>query len=249
MALLDWLDPRHLIEVGGISLILLIIFAESGLFFGFFLPGDSLLFTAGVFCGTSLLDINVYLLILFVLIASILGYAMGYYTGLKLSGSWIFREEKFLFRKRFMMRTAAFFRKYGLVSFILARFIPLVRTYIPILAGTTRMDYLKFTRYNIMGAVLWVPVLMLLGFFLGKSYPQIVDSLGWIVIGLVVLTLLPFLRQLKNPRRRLASKGAETGNLPAFEKRFGYQSGDSGNGADVPEPFPGGKTKAGERTI
>lgn len=205
MALLDWLDPRHIIEVGGVSLLLLIVFAESGLFFGFFLPGDSLLFTAGLLCGTSRMDINIYLLILFVLIASILGYAVGYYTGLRLSDSWIFREERFLFRKRFMTRTAAFFRKYGLVSFILARFIPLVRTYIPILAGTTRMDYLKFTRYNIIGAILWVPVLMLIGYFLGKLYPEIIHSLEWIVIGLVLITLVPFVRKWRGKRMRASS--------------------------------------------
>ncbi|MEQ8474127.1 MAG: VTT domain-containing protein [Marinoscillum sp.] len=201
MTLIDWLDPRHIIEVGGVVLILLIIFAESGLFFGFFLPGDSLLFTTGLLCGTSLLDFNVYLLVILAFGASVLGYAVGYYTGFKLSESRIFREEQFLFRKSHMTKADYFFKKYGLSAFVIARFIPLVRTYIPILAGATRMDYRLFTRYNLLGAALWVSVLIMIGYFLGKNYPQIIESLGWIVIGLILLTLLPFVQQLKHLRK------------------------------------------------
>lgn len=204
MTLVDWLDPRHIIEVGGVVLILVIIFAESGLFFGFFLPGDSLLFSTGLLCGTSMLDFNVYLLIILAFAASVLGYAVGYYTGFKLSESRIFREEQFLFRKSLMTKTDCFFKKHGLSAFVIARFIPLVRTYIPILAGTTRMNYGLFTRYNLIGAALWVSVLILIGYFLGKNYPQIIESLGWIVTCLILVTLLPLAQQLKYLRKDVA---------------------------------------------
>lgn len=203
MALIDWIDPRHVVETGGIVLVLLIVFAESGLFFGFFLPGDSLLFTAGLLCGTSVFDFNILLLNALVFAAAVLGYMTGYYTGRKLSASRIFKEEKFLFRRSYMDKTSAFLTKYGLVSFVLARFIPLVRTYIPILAGTTQMDYRQFTRYNITGALIWVPSLIFSGYFLGKWHPQIIHSLGWIILGLILVTLLPFLKSLKRRKEDL----------------------------------------------
>lgn len=203
MALIDWIDPRHIVEAGGIVLVLLIVFAESGLFFGFFLPGDSLLFTAGLLCGTSVFDFNILLLNALVFAAAVLGYMTGYYTGRKLSASRIFKEEKFLFRRSYMDKTSAFLTKYGLVSFVLARFIPLVRTYIPILAGTTQMDYRQFTRYNITGALIWVPSLIFSGYFLGKWHPQIIHSLGWIILGLILVTLLPFLKSLKRRKKDL----------------------------------------------
>lgn len=164
-------------------------FAESGLFFGFFLPGDSLLFTAGFLASQNVLDIWI-LLPLFVL-GAISGDSAGYWTG-KRFGDWLLRrKESFLFQKHHLITAQRFYEKHGGKTLILARFIPAIRTFAPIVAGMASMNYAQFLRFNIIGGILWGIGMTLLGFFLGSVIPNADRYLLPIIAVIIVLSVLP----------------------------------------------------------
>lgn len=177
-----------------------IIFAESGLFFGFFLPGDSLIFTAGFLASQGYL--NIYILLITLFVAAVLGDNVGYWFGNKV-GSMIFKkEDSRFFKKEYVERAHEFFEKYGGKSLILARFVPIVRTFVPIVAGVGKMSYAKFFSFNIIGGLLWTFGMSLAGYFLGRSIPGIDQYLIPIILLIIIISILPGLLEIFKAHQR-----------------------------------------------
>lgn len=170
----------------GISVI---VFAESGLFFGFFFPGDSLLFSAGLVASQGFFDIRV--LAALVVVSAIVGDSVGYWFGAKAGPRIFTKENSFFFNKRHIERTRLFYLKYGPRAVVLARFVPVVRTFTPILAGVGNMPYGIFLRYNIIGGSLWGAGLTILGYFLGGAIPSIEEYIMPIALGIIVVSFFP----------------------------------------------------------
>jgi membrane-associated protein len=193
-SLQHFIDPEKLLREGGPYVLLFVIFAETGLFFGFFLPGDYLLFLAGMFVATGKLDINIYLLVLGLIVAAILGNFTGYWFGRKTGPVLYHRKDSFLFKKRYLLAAEDYYKKQGAFALIMGRFIPIVRTFAPIIAGIVLLDFRKFALYNIAGAVLWISSLTLLGYFLGRRYEkQVNDYLLYIIVGFIIITAFPLI--------------------------------------------------------
>jgi membrane-associated protein len=181
---------RQIITSGGVPLMCLIIFAETGLLIGFFLPGDTLLFLAGSLSATGEMQISIVILILVLTISAIIGNSVGYFIGAKVGKSLFERPNSHLFKKEHLIKTHKFYEKYGSITMIAARFIPIVRTFAPVVAGTVEMSKRKFTLYNVIGAILWIGGVTVLGYFLGKTFPDIIKYLQIAVVGVVVISLL-----------------------------------------------------------
>ena len=188
--MLPHLDLIEFIKTIGYLGLFGIIFAESGLAIGFFLPGDSLLFTAGLLASQNFL--NIWILIIILAIAAILGDNIGYWFGAKVGPALFRREDSKFFRKSHIERTRRFYEKYGPRAIILARFVPIVRTFTPILAGVGNMNYRLFLRYNIIGGLLWSVGITLLGYLLGASIPEAEHYLPAITIIIIIFSILPF---------------------------------------------------------
>ena len=188
------IEPEKLLREGGLYVLLFVIFAETGLFFGFFLPGDYLLFLAGMFVATGKLDTNIYVLLIGLIMAAILGNFTGYWFGRKTGPVLYHRNDSFLFKKRYLLAAEAYYKKQGAFALIMGRFIPIVRTFAPIIAGIVQLDFKKFALYNISGAILWITSLTLLGFFLGRRFEKEVnDYLLYIIVGFIVITAFPLI--------------------------------------------------------
>lgn len=185
----NFLDPHFLINTFGTIGVLAIVFAESGLFFGFFLPGDSLLFTAGLLVSQGFL--NPVILFAGVILMAILGDNVGYAFGKKIGPAIFTREDSLFFNKKYIEKAGIFYEKYGNKTIILARFMPIVRTFAPILAGVGNMNYKKFFTYNCIGGLLWSTLLLGLGFGLGKTVPNIDRYLLPMIIFIVAVSFLP----------------------------------------------------------
>lgn len=188
----QFIDPEKLLREGGFYLLLFVVFAETGLFFGFFLPGDYLLFLAGMFVATDRLGVPIYVMVIGLILAAIFGNFVGYWFGRRTGPLLYERKDSFLFKKEHLRMAEEYYNKQGAFALIMGRFIPIVRTFAPIVAGLIRMDYRKFAIYNIAGAVLWISSLTLLGYFLGQRFEkEIEEYLLYIIIGFVVITALP----------------------------------------------------------
>lgn len=193
------IDLVSLVKAVGLVGVLAIIFAESGLLIGFFLPGDSLLFTAGFLAAQNLL--NIWLLVPGAFVAAVLGDNVGYAFGRRV-GPRIFRREKsFFFSPENLERSKRFYERHGPITLVLARFMPALRTFVPILAGVGGMHYQKFFRYNVLGAVLWAIGLPLAGFFLDSIIPGIDRYIIPIVAGIIIISVLPSAVTLLKSRR------------------------------------------------
>lgn len=218
----DLLQPQFYIQNGGLWLLLFVIFAETGLFAGFFLPGDSLLFVAGIYAqnmddgspglshsflnliglgGVSNEALDLFILILLVSIAGILGNFVGYWFGLK-SGPFLYqRKDTFLFKKKYLHQAHDFYEKYGGWAIVAARFVPIIRTFAPIVAGIVKMDKKKFTYFNLVGCIAWVTSMILAGHFLQKWILSefgfdLKDHLEVIVIVIVLVSTVPIVWKL-----------------------------------------------------
>lgn len=188
------IEPEKLLREGGFYVLLFVIFAETGLFFGFFLPGDYLLFLAGMFVATDKLDTSIYILIAGVIVAAILGNFVGYWFGRKTGPVLYQRSDSFFFKQRYLLAAEEYYKKQGAFALIMGRFIPIVRTFAPIIAGVVQLDFKKFAFYNIAGAILWISSLTLLGFFLGRRFEkEINDYLLYIIVGFIVITTVPLI--------------------------------------------------------
>ena len=189
-----FIDPEKLLKEGGFYVVLFVIFAETGLFFGFFLPGDYLLFLAGMFVATGRLDVNIYVLILGLCVSAIAGNFTGYWFGKKTGPMLYKRKDTLFFKKRYLLAAERYYRKQGAFALIMGRFVPIVRTFAPIFAGVVKLDVKKFALYNISGAILWIASLTLLGYFLGRSFAQQIEEyLVYIIIGFIVITTIPLI--------------------------------------------------------
>ncbi|PIQ68486.1 MAG: hypothetical protein COV91_03875 [Candidatus Taylorbacteria bacterium CG11_big_fil_rev_8_21_14_0_20_46_11] len=203
MDFLHYLDPTFLVTTFGLIGIIAIIFSESGLFFGFFLPGDSLLFTAGLLASQG--HFNVVILWAGCVVAAIVGDSVGYTFGRKVGPKIFSREDSFFFHKKHIERTNAFYEKHGKKTIILARFVPIVRTFAPILAGVGQMTYRTFVYYNVIGGVLWTTLLIFLGFILGTVIPSIDRYLLPIILVIIVLSVVPIAIEWIKEKRTTSS--------------------------------------------
>lgn len=185
-------DPESIISYGGLALLLFVVFAETGLLIGFFLPGDSLIFISGLICRTKpdLLGVNIATLLLGLIAAAVVGNIAGYWFGWKVGPALFRREDSLIFKKRYLETTKAFYEKNGGKTLILGRFLPIIRTFAPILAGIIKVPFSRFMAYNIAGAAAWICSLGLAGYYLGQIQ-WVQDNIGWIVIFLIVITLIP----------------------------------------------------------
>lgn len=200
------LDLISLIKWAGYLGLFAIVFAESGLFIGFFLPGDSLLFTAGFLASQGFL--NIWLLAPLVFIAAILGDNFGYAFGRRVGPAIFKREDSLIFHKDHLERARVFYEKHGAKTLVLARFLPVVRTFAPILAGVGQMHYKTFFFYNILGGAFWAVGLSWLGYFLGATIPGIDKYLIPIILVIIVLSVLPTLIHIIKNREYLRPKTA-----------------------------------------
>lgn len=193
-SLQHFIDPEKLLREGGFYVVMFVIFAETGLFFGFFLPGDYLLFLAGMFVATGKLDVNIYVLIVGLFVSAVSGNFVGYWFGRKTGPVLYQRKESFFFKRRYLKAAEEYYHKQGAFALIMGRFVPIVRTFAPIFAGVVKLDFKRFALYNISGAIIWIASLTLLGYFLGKRFEkEINDYLLYIIIGFIVITTIPLI--------------------------------------------------------
>jgi membrane-associated protein len=194
-------NPEAIIRYGGLSILFLIVFAETGLFFCFFFPGDSLVFTAGVLCatgdlGASWLEVNIVMVS-----AAILGNMTGFWVGRR-SGSFLLnRNDSWYFKKEYIATADSFYKRYGGMALVLGRFLPIVRTFAPIVAGILKLSYRRFLMLTVIGALGWVIPLVTLGYFLG-NVSWVKDNLGYIIIAMVVLITTPIILKVVKERRK-----------------------------------------------
>jgi membrane-associated protein len=193
-------DAHSIVGDLGLLGILAIIFAECGLLIGFFLPGDSLLFVTGLFIAKNWIGMNIWLAALLLIIAAILGNACGYWIGREAGPALFRKEDSKLFRREYVEKTHAFFEKYGARAIVLARFVPIVRTFITATAGMGRMPFGRFMLFSAIGAILWAGGVTILGYFLG-NVAFIADHVELILIVVVVISVVPILIEWLRSRR------------------------------------------------
>lgn len=190
-------DPNSIIEYGGLWLLLFVIFAETGLLVGFFLPGDNLILLAGILCKAEpgLMHVNYFEMVMLMTLAAVLGNTTGYWFGRKAGERLYAKKDSYFFRKKHIEVTTRYYNKYGgNTTLVMARFLPVVRTFAPILAGVIKIDFLKFMFFNVVGAVAWIVSLSAVGYFLVQAFPQITDYMGYLFLVIIVLTALPLVR-------------------------------------------------------
>lgn len=200
-------DVRGLVQWGGLFLVCTMIFVETGLFVGFFLPGDSLLVTAGVLASTHALSL--FWLLALVTLCAIAGDQLGYAIGRKGGQSLYNRPDSRFFKKRHLDEAHAFYEKHGAKTIIMARFVPIVRTFCPPVSGAANMPYSRYLLFDIMGGILWVWATVLTGYTLGRRIPNIDRQLHWVIGGIILLSLLPVAYHAWKARY-----GRDNGNLP-----------------------------------
>ena len=192
-----------------------IVFVETGFFVGFFLPGDSLLVTAGVFAAAPEAHLSLYALLIPVMLCAIVGDQVGYWIGRGAGASLYRRKESFFFRRQHLQRAHDFYEKYGGKTVILARFVPIIRTFCPLVAGAAKMPYTRYLTYDIFGGILWVGSMILGGYFLGRAVPNIGQKIHYVIAVVVVLSLLPAIISVL--RARHAAGKASVATVPKSE--------------------------------
>ena len=198
-------DPRLLVQAGGYFGLTAIIFAETGLLIGFFLPGDSLLVTAGLLSTQPQFGLNMWLLGILLTVAAIVGNSLGYAIG-RYSGPKLFtRDDSLLFRKKHLFRAHAFYERHGGKTLVLARFMPIVRTFVPVVAGLAEMDFRSYTAYNVLGAVAWIWSMLFAGYFLGRYRPGIENHITKVILAVIFVSLLPAVISWQRERSKSAA--------------------------------------------
>ncbi|WP_405778294.1 DedA family protein [Streptomyces sp. NBC_00859] len=219
----SWMDPDYLISTFGVAGLLAIVFAESGLLIGFFLPGDSLLFTSGLLVTTGKLGTPLWLLCVLVAVAAVAGDQVGYLFGRKVGPSLFRRPDSKLFKQENVEKAHEFFEKYGPKSLVLARFVPIVRTFTPIIAGVSRMNYRSFVIFNLIGGTLWGVGVTLLGAGLGKI-AFVNAHIELILVAVVLVSVVPIAIEYLRSRGKANREGvrgadAPEGRGPATQRR------------------------------
>lgn len=223
-SLAEWLNPELILKNGGLWLLLLIVFLETGIFFGFFLPGDSLLLTAGLLCGTVYLDVTVYELIIMLTAAGFLGSVAGYVFGHKTGDYLLQKKDSFFFKKKYLSIAEDYYLRYGNAAFVIGRFLPIARTFIPILAGLVKAHWWKFVFYNMIGTSVWVTVFVWGGYWLNHQFPFIIDYLEFLVLALLLITSIPlvltWIRQKQNAKPDTNIRYHQRNTLDKFMRYF-----------------------------
>ena len=206
-------DVEGIIRAGGPLFVCLIVFVETGFFVGFFLPGDSLLVSAGVFAAAGVIPLK--WLLLPVMLCAITGDQIGYWIGRAAGKALYRRKDSFFFHKRHLQRAHDFYETYGGKTVILARFVPIIRTFCPPVAGAAQMSYFTYLLYDIFGGVFWVGAMILGGYFLGHSIPNVSQRIHYVILVVVVLSLLPVIISLLRAR---GSPSTSKAPMPASEE-------------------------------
>jgi membrane-associated protein len=208
------LDVRALIQGGGYLALHAIVFAETGLLIGFFLPGDSLLVTAGVFAAKG--DLTLWILLVGLSVAAVSGDAVGYAIGKKAGETLYARPDSRFFKRRHLIAAHDFYEKYGGKTIILARFVPIIRTFAPTVAGAAGMTYRRFAMFNVIGGVGWVFSTILGGFFLGRTIPNLDKNIHLVIAIVIGISMLPILYEAWKARRAAnAARAARAGSSAA----------------------------------
>ena len=210
LSIVEFFNPQYLIQYGGLALLLFIVFAETGLFFGFFLPGDSLLFVAGLLTTSKYIDQPVGVLVVLLIISAFLGTTVGYYFGVWAKRYFRPRDSNLFFKQKYLDMAQEFYTKYGMMAFIVGRFLPIVRTFVPILAGFVKIDVKKFLFYNLLGACLWIGSLVMAGYWLGNLFPGLVDNVEFIIVTLIVGTAIPVVLSYRRAKKTSTDHGLES---------------------------------------
>lgn len=197
------LNSEEIIRTGGLAVVTLIVFAENGLFFAFFLPGDYLVFLAGVFCGTQLLNVPISLLLTCLIVAAILGSLVGYAFGRYFGDYFENKPDSFFYKRKYLETTREYFSKYGSRTLIISRFLPIVRTFAPILAGLVRMKFQNFLTYNVLGGLIWILLLTGGGYYFGAQFPWIIDYVEYIILFFLAITTFTVIKGYLNARREM----------------------------------------------
>ena len=206
--MLEWLqqafhfimDVQGLIQWGGLLMVCIIVFVETGLFVGFFLPGDSLLVTAGLFAAKG--DIDLVLLLVLASLCAVVGDQTGYLIGRKAGSALFKREDSRLFKRKHLLKAHDFYEKYGNKTIVIARFVPIVRTFAPAVAGAAGMNYRHFVTYNVLGGILWVFSMVLGGYIMGKAIPNLDKYIHLVIVVVVFLSILPAIIEIYKARRK-----------------------------------------------
>ncbi|QQS18657.1 VTT domain-containing protein [Candidatus Saccharibacteria bacterium] len=198
-------DFIEIVRTGGLPILFLIIFAESGMMVGFFFPGDTLLFSAGILAAAGVLPIWVTVAVISA--AAIAGDNTGYHIGRKLGPRLFKKEDGLIFRKDLIMKAEKFYEKYGTKTMLVAHFIPIVRSFAPVTAGAGKMDYKQFAVYDAIGDIVWAASITLLGYFVGSRIPGVEHYIEPVLIGIILVTLIPTIyHALKDPKIRASLK-------------------------------------------
>lgn len=209
--LLSYLKPEKIIDMAGtaaLPVLALIIFAETGLMIGFFLPGDSLLFIAGMFCATGQIKVSIEVLIGVLIAAAIIGDQTGYVIGKSMGKALFNREESFFFKPKYVQLTREFYERHGGKTIIIGRFVPFVRTFAPMIAGVAGLEYKKFVPYNVIGGVVWISSMSIAGYLLGKVARPYVS---YISIGIILVSIIPiFTTYFKERKLAKEKENAQT---------------------------------------
>ena len=217
----DWLNPDVFLRDSPLGpwivlVVCAIIFAETGLLIGFFLPGDSMLFTAGLLVATGAIRFNLWLLVLFIIVSAILGNQVGYLIGAKIGPALFSRPDSRFFKQENVRKAHAFFERHGGQSLILARFVPIIRTFVPVIVGVAGMDKRKFFLYNVLGAIPWGGGVTLLGAWLGQ-YAWVGKNIDLIFIVIVLVSIIPIIVELTKARLEKRRRSAASTAEPASE--------------------------------
>jgi membrane-associated protein len=210
LSIVEFFNPQYLIQYGGLALLLFIVFAETGLFFGFFLPGDSLLFVAGLLTTSKYIDQPVGILVALLIVAAFLGSCVGYYFGVWAKRYFRPKDSNLFFKQKYLDMAQDFYGKYGMMAFIVGRFLPIVRTFVPILAGIVRIELKKFLFYNLLGAALWISSLVMSGYWLGNLFPGLVDNVEFIIVTLIIVTAIPVFLSYRRAKKTSTDQSLES---------------------------------------
>lgn len=212
------MSPESIIHHGGLILLLLVIFAENGLVIGFFLPGDSLIFLAGLISATDKnpLPVEITALLFCMFGAAVLGSLFGYAFGMRVGPPLFHRKESMVFKRKYLDVTQSFYNKHGGKTLILGRFLPIIRTFAPIIAGVIKVPFMSFMIFNVLGGALWIGSLGLIGYYIGYKYPAVEHYLGYIIIGFIGVTTIIVARSYIKHKREMAQNKAKE-SQPASE--------------------------------
>ena len=197
----DVFNPQFVLQTGGLALLFIILFCESGVFFCFWLPGDSLVFSSGVVVATGLLNYPLVLVMAVMIAASVLGNLFGYWFGKKIGNRIYQKKESFFFKKDYLIAARKFYDKHGGLALMGGRFLPVIRTFVPIIAGLLHIDLKKFMLYTVLGGAIWIVPVVMLGYWLGQL-PFVQHNFGTIILIIVIVITSPIIWQLINQKNK-----------------------------------------------